>query len=614
MSPRHEDPDAVPLKPARWVSPWNFDDVWEIEEQRREPQEKPQPPNRDSASPEKEEVRAIQPQLKARQTPANTSTIAAKSPSEPQIVTTPVVASRMKSFESFGGITEPAAPPVTPTEAPATTTEPSADFSRFQPPPVKPVHFETAPAPEPRRAEPSQAKPTIPIEPTTPIPPRRPAPVPGGFGHENHASFSWGTPIVLCLGVLGLVLLTWIYLTDSPPEPDDDLQMSIPVDQAARIQAPERMKVFLDAVLRIENMELALKPAWTWDTPSLATYVRANGVAFDNLRDLLEDFDWHPHHAAWHAEDLGEHPSWPHVRILLQAQAAYLIRLANEEAALTTAIDLAEMSRRMQELWAWPSYIQRSQEMHMACVQTVAEILRQTRLSSQNLRRYQEEFLLCEPSDSVLQEALSAFYMHEKKLLFGEKSGVPLDTLPAGVTRERPARLFFKKQETLNLFAEALRQLRNEVVIAPYTSLDQPSLSTRNLRRSRPIFFQPNGAGATYFHDHMQLYQILPERHSLARARHSIVLSLFAIRCYVADHQKLPSSLADLSPKYLRDVPMDPFSGEPMQYDPLKGLLFSAGTNFIKEGGKVTQPPLLDPTEPTVDLGIAVATPVPVTK
>jgi hypothetical protein len=337
-------------------------------------------------------------------------------------------------------------------------------------------------------------------------------------------------------------------------------------------------------------------------------------VAFDNLRDLLEDFDWHPHHAAWHAEDLGEHPSWPHVRILLQAQAAYLIRLANEEAALTTAIDLAEMSRRMQELWAWPSYIQRSQEMHMACVQTVAEILRQTRLSSQYLRRYQEEFLLCEPSDSVLQEALSAFYMHEKKLLFGEKSGVPLDTLPAGVTRERPARLFFKKQETLNLFAEALRQLRNEVVIAPYTSLDQPSLSTRNLRRSRPIFFQPNGAGATYFHDHMQLYQILPERHSLARARHSIVLSLFAIRCYVADHQKLPSSLADLSPKYLRDVPMDPFSGEPMQYDPLKGLLFSAGTNFIKEGGKVTQPPLLDPTEPTVDLGIAVATPVPVTK
>jgi hypothetical protein len=47
-----------------------------------------------------------------------------------------------------------------------------------------------------------------------------------------------------------------------------------------------------------------------------------------------------------------------------------------------------------------------------------------------------------------------------------------------------------------------------------------------------------------------------------------------------------------------------------MQYDPLKGVLFSAGVNFLKEGGRITQPPMLDAAEPTVDLGIAVATPV----
>jgi hypothetical protein len=88
------------------------------------------------------------------------------------------------------------------------------------------------------------------------------------------------------------------------------------------------------------------------------------------------------------------------------------------------------------------------------------------------------------------------------------------------------------------------------------------------------------------------------------------VLSLFAIRRYVADHQKLPASLTELYPKYLLGLPLDPFSGEPMQYDPLKGVLFSAGVNFLKEGGRITQPPMLDAAEPTVDLGIAVATPV----
>ncbi|MEQ1748046.1 MAG: hypothetical protein ABL974_01385 [Prosthecobacter sp.] len=415
---------------------------------------------------------------------------------------------------------------------------------------------------------------------------------------------------MLCLGLLGFVMLAWIYLTDTKPESDEDLRIQVPVDQAVKINAPERLKVFLNAIQKIENMELAMKPAWSWDTPSLSTYVQSNGVAFDNLRDLLEDFDWHQHHAAWHAEDLGEHPAWPHVRILLQAQAAYLIRLSNEEAAFTTAIDIAEMSRRMEELWAWPSFMQRAQELHMAAVQTTAEILKQTRLSSQRLKLFQDEFIRCEPSDTLLQNGLSAFYLHEKKLIFGENSGVPLDTLPGGVTQERPARLFFKKHETLGLFADAFRQLRDEAIVAPYAALGQSSQSVRRVRRPRSLFFQPNGSGEAYFSEHIDAYMLLPERHSLSKARHILVLSLFAIRRYVADHQKLPTGLADLSPGYLLDMPMDPFSGEPMQYDPLKGLLFSVGTNLLKEGGKVTQPPLLDPTEPTVDLGIVVAVPV----
>lgn len=618
MTPHRDERETPPKKPARWVSPWSFDDDYAFGQVRH-----------DTAAPELKlsvaapapEVRAL-PKARTEQNPMVTVTansagevLAREVVQETAIRVVPSLL--VKSFHSFGGlkVTQESSP--TPQEGPPNKLVSAFDINRFQPP--QPTHqnaevkrespFRVATVVEvPRTKIQTSAKP--PSVPELVIPARRPKDVPTSQGHGRATGISWMSPIMLCLGLLGFVLLAWIYLTDTKSESDEDLRTQVPVDQAVKINAPERLKVFLDAIQKIENMELAMKPAWNWDTPSLSTYVQSNGVAFDNLRDLLEDFDWHQHHAAWHAEDLGEHPAWPHVHILLQAQAAYLIRLSNEEAAFTTAIDIAEMSRRMQELWAWPSFMERAQELHMAAVQTTAEILKQTRLSSQRLKLFQDEFIRCEPSDALLQNGLNAFYLHEKKQIFGENSGVPLDTLPGGVTQERPARVFFKKHETLGLFADAFRQLRDEAIVAPYAALGQSSQSVRRVRRPRSLFFQPNGSGEAYFSEHIDAYMLLPERHSLSKARHTLVLCFFAIRRYVADHQKLPTGLTDLSPGYLLDLPMDPFSGEPMQYDPFKGLLFSVGTNLAKEGGKVTQPPLLDLTEPTVDLGIVVAVPV----
>lgn len=634
MTTSRDDAELPPPKRAEWVSPWSFDDEWEIaearrhvlaEKRRREQEEKNAPP---------------------------------APPTSPEIGKTDTSAPRTKSFKEYGATFEPieAPPSAVPTPepipaavtapAPVVKTVPDVDYTRFQPPPIvaspplserlspqtsaltepaphilqPPLH---SPAPAAMKtASPPAARVTT-FEPEVenaddepedpphlqPPAPRSTKPVSVEREFQHQPVFSWNTPIILSLGMLGFMLLAWIYLHDSSGGSDNDLRITVPVDQTPKIQAPERLKVFLNAVKRAENHELDVKPAWNWDTPTLAAHVMKNGDALDNLRDLLEDFDWHPHHAAWHGEDLGEHPAWPHVRFLLQAQAAYLMRHGNQEAALIAVIDMAELSRRMHDLWAWPSFMLRAQEMHMACVQSAAEILRQVRMSSSSLAAFQNEFHHCAPTDTLLQGALSAFYIHQKKLLFGEKSGVPVDTLPRGITQGRPARLFFKKYETLGLFADAIRRLRNEIVQAPYAALGDSTQTVSNIRRSRPLMIQPNGAGAAYFSEQIEPYLNIPERHGLAKARHGLLLCLFAVRRYVVEQQKLPPDLASLVPNYLLEVPTDPFSGEAMQYDPLKGLLYSVGADLVKSGGKITDPPLIDVDEPTVDLGIAIATP-----
>lgn len=592
MNSSRDDSKAPAKKPARWISPWSFDDEWE----------------REYAKP-----------LAARKTAAENPTNEVSKPGTEPIPVTKLVSifakpseqtsevtldSRSKSFEEFGSLTGIQKP------------EPESRASL----PPKPQVFA-----EPRMAKVSETlatpnkstpqtktEPDQTSQPTLP-PQRRLAAVPTSSMNRLEPESSWGSTIIVCLGMLGFVLLAWIYLTDVKLGSDEDLRLHIPVDQTPQIAAPERLLTFLNAVMKIETMDEVSQPVWNWDPVILDNFVKANSSnnVFDNLLDLLEDFDWHPHHAAWHFEDLGEHTSWPHVRILLQARSLYLLRHGDEAAAFAAAIDIAEMSRRMQELWAWPSFMERSQEMHLAAVQTLAELLRKTLLNSITLRKYQNEFMQCEPSDSILQSAFRGYYIHEKSLLFGEKAGVPLDTLPRGVTQERPSRLFFKKNETLSLFADVFRQLRDEIVMPPFTILGPSPQILSYTGRSRSFSFQPNGAGESYFAERIETYTEIPARHTLAKARHQAVNALFATRCFIAEQQRLPAGLSELKPSYLMEVPSDVFSGVPLCYDAIKGLIYSVGNDFRDDGGKITQPPLLDPTEPTVEIGIKVATPIP---
>jgi hypothetical protein len=61
-----------------------------------------------------------------------------------------------------------------------------------------------------------------------------------------------------------------------------------------------------------------------------------------------------------------------------------------------------------------------------------------------------------------------------------------------------------------------------------------------------------------------------------------------AARCYQTDQKKPPDSLEQLVPKYLRHVPLDPFSGNALVYKPTgtNWLLYSVGEDKVDDGGK----------------------------
>ena len=75
-------------------------------------------------------------------------------------------------------------------------------------------------------------------------------------------------------------------------------------------------------------------------------------------------------------------------------------------------------------------------------------------------------------------------------------------------------------------------------------------------------------------------------RHNQAVARVRLLATELALGCYHSSQGQPPSQLEELVPKYLRRVPVDPFSGQPLVYSP-KGTnwtLYSVGPGGRKKG------------------------------
>ncbi|MCR9119854.1 MAG: general secretion pathway protein GspG, partial [bacterium] len=64
-----------------------------------------------------------------------------------------------------------------------------------------------------------------------------------------------------------------------------------------------------------------------------------------------------------------------------------------------------------------------------------------------------------------------------------------------------------------------------------------------------------------------------------------------AIELYRREHGKLPAELSDLVPDFLDEVPIDPFTGDPLIYrvDEDAIVIYSVGRNGVDDGGVVNK-------------------------
>lgn len=421
----------------------------------------------------------------------------------------------------------------------------------------------------------------------------------------------WNHPYVLS-GILVCVLVSLLFvlafMRDEILPWEGDLKWPTSMERETTISAPLRMKTLLRSAETLKSEPLKSKAFWQWDTPALSKLMDERCMVLDNLRDLLEDKEqeWQPHHVMWMKEDFGDHPAWPSVILMKQAEVAYLHRRGLEESAFRAAADMAVLASLMERLSAWPSLMDRALELHESSARSLAELLRNTQLSEEKLRQLQvEEYQPWIASIENLSQSMRGFYAYERKLLLGPDVGEP--PLPPGYLPARSGWLFFKPHATLRLFADSFRELKDETLLSPLSRSNQFASRILSLSSPASALGNPNSSGEDYFSRRFQPYADLPDKVNLAKARHAIVMTLFALRRYVMKEFRVPQKLDELVPNYIASVPRDPFSNESLKYNPERGIIYSVGMNLKDDGGKPSPIPMSDPTEPTVETGIGVA-------
>jgi len=123
-----------------------------------------------------------------------------------------------------------------------------------------------------------------------------------------------------------------------------------------------------------------------------------------------------------------------------------------------------------------------------------------------------------------------------------------------------------------------------------------PRLTEANLVEKLAYMLRPNSVGRALLDlTNSNLNQ--PYQDILKKLAHFRVQSCaFALRAYWLDHNRLPDTLDELTPTYIKTVPLDIYGGQPMQYDHDRAVVYSVGPKLIHSTGEFAREPNAHPT------------------
>lgn len=211
-------------------------------------------------------------------------------------------------------------------------------------------------------------------------------------------------------------------------------------------------------------------------------------------------------------------------------------------------------------------------------VRRAQEVLGSRDLSSQSLAQaLRVEYLSCKNSGALFEHVI----MSNGGMGSFERAVVTFTTLPNRTLTEHRVRTR-RLIEALELDWAPACQVSAEISEEVY-----PQDSSK-----WDMLLKPNAGGRILLmYDVSRLQSIF--RSCAAAALHRMSVLNLALRRHELARGRVPDTLEELAPDFLPSVPMDPFDGKPLRWDPNKKWVYSVGDDLVDDLGKHDEPEMI---------------------
>ncbi len=419
------------------------------------------------------------------------------------------------------------------------------------------------------------------------------------------------------LFVIGIMIEVFLFILgrDTSPPADGDLKF-------VRLNMPEKE----NAGYYFDRAALVLDQSYQKNRKRLnpAGKDKNNAKNQDQVNEvqtLVENDQWKPNQIAWFidenravSEDLDRGLACRYLQVaevksindplpqlgLLRnlgrfhsIRASYLFKMGKEKEALNEAMKTVKLGHFIEGGGGVPLYFLVGRSIKELGFQRFRQLVSKTTLPAEALKPYLLEldhYRVNLPGwRTIFQQEYGLMCKTVVDLVSGKlpegNAGKDISPAPTDFKNSRLSH-FFLVNHTKTLLAEACRIAiengsRSYAARKPFVRYDPKT------RLSKIILYycSKNCVGKLLVGTLADSYDRIIQIKCVENVSVSGTQSLLAIRLYKNRTGKLPDSLGQLVPAYLKEIPVDDFDGLPVKYSAEKKVIYSVGSDLIDSGG-----------------------------
>jgi len=404
--------------------------------------------------------------------------------------------------------------------------------------------------------------------------------------------------LTIVVFVIGLILASaGYYLTrDEPPPQDDDLRVE-------RLNIPEKENAFYYFNLACEGLDYpddgvsrdhiaAIMQGDLWDAEFVHELLERNAESLQNLQKGLACSQCQVPEIKSSADPMPYLETSRSLARLTLLSAISLLKQGKGKEALDAGMDLVRFGHMIEGSGGMLIHYLVGIAVKAIGLDRLRRIVPDATLDADQMREYAEKLAEYKADEQRFMDVFRVEYTLGKRTTDDLAAGKLdfKDLGPANSTAQRRGlmRHFLQPNRTKRILAQAYRVSIENVprtyAERDYCAFPQLPENTGYLAKAKLILSR-NAVGKVL------VAMLLPamERAHLAKCRENVTVAatrlLFALKAYELEKGKLPDSLDELVPDYIKAIPLDDMDGKPMRYSREKKIVYSVGEDLADSGG-----------------------------